>query len=142
MPTSLLAVLPETILVVVGVIIMLAEPMIPAGRSRKPLGWLAILGTLGAGLTPLYQHNLFSQYPWRTITAFYGTVQIDDFSVFFHLLIAAIVLVTLLATLDYFDGIPNSHAGEFYALTLFGASGMMFMTCSVELLMVFIGLEI
>ncbi len=45
MPTSLLSVLPEVILVVVGVIIMMAEPVIAAGRSRKPLGWLAILGT-------------------------------------------------------------------------------------------------
>src|SRR6201996_2098809 len=142
MPTSLLAVLPEIVLTVVGVLIMLAEPVIPAGRSRKPLGWLAILGTLAAGAATLYQHSLFGQFQWRTISAFYGTVQIDDFSVFFHLLIAAIVLVTLLATLDYFEGTPNSHAGEFYALMLFGASGMMFMTCSVELLMVFIGLEI
>src|ERR1700761_6575811 len=142
MSTSLLAVLPEVVLTVVGVLIMLAEPVIPAGRSRKPLGWLAVLGTFAAGLAALYQHSQFSQFQWRTISAFYGTVQVDDFSVFFHLLLAAIILVTLLATLDYFDGTPNSHAGEFYALTLFGASGMMFMTCSVELLMVFIGLEI
>jgi hypothetical protein len=35
-----------------------------------------------------------------------------------------------------------THAGEYFALVLFGAVGMMFMTCSVELLMVFIGLEI
>jgi NADH-quinone oxidoreductase subunit N len=142
MPTSLLAVLPEVLLTVCGVIIMLAEPLLPAGRSRKPLGWLAILGSLAAGGAALYQHSVFGQYPWRTITAFYGTVQIDNFSVFFHLLIAAIVVVTLLASLDYLDGTPNSHAGEFYALTLFGATGMMFMTSSVELLMVFIGLEI
>src|ERR1700758_3162330 len=128
MSTPLLSVLPEVILTVVGVVIMLAEPMIPAGRSRKPLGWLAILGTLAAGLAALYQHSQFSHFPWRTISAFYGTVQVDDFSVFFHLLLAAIVLVTLLATLDYFEGTPNSHAGEFYALMLFGASGMMFMT--------------
>jgi NADH-quinone oxidoreductase subunit N len=142
MSTPLLAVLPEIILTVFGVIIMLAEPVIPRGRSRKPLGWLAVLGTLAAGGAALYQHSQFSQFQWRTISAFYGTVQVDDFSVFFHLLIAAIVLVTLLATLNYFDGTPNSHAGEFYALMLFGATGMMFMTCSVELLMVFIGLEI
>jgi NADH-quinone oxidoreductase subunit N len=142
MSTPLLSVLPEVILTVIGVIIMLAEPMMPAGRSRKPLGWLAVFGTLAAGAAALYQHTQFSRFQWRTISAFYGTVQVDDFSVFFHLLIAAIVLVTLLATLDYFDGTPNSHAGEFYALTLFGATGMMFMTCSVELLMVFIGLEI
>jgi NADH-quinone oxidoreductase subunit N len=142
MPTSLLSILPEVILVVVGVIIMMAEPVLAVGDSRKPLGWLAILGTIGAGAAALYQHSYFSQFQYRTIGAFYGTIQVDDFSVFFHLLIAAIVLVTLLATLDYFEGKPNSHAGEFYALTLFGASGMMFMTCSVELLMVFIGLEI
>src|ERR1700761_5092997 len=142
MSTSLLAVLPEVVLTVVGVAIMMAEPLIPPGRSRRPLGWLAILGTVGAGIAPLYQHSLLPQFPWHTLTAFYGTVQVDDFSVFFHLLIAAIVLVTLLATLDYFEASANSHAGEFYALTLFGATGMMFMTCSVELLMVFIGLEI
>jgi NADH-quinone oxidoreductase subunit N len=142
MPTNLLAILPEIILTVVGVLIMLAEPLIPAGRSRKPLGWLAIFGTLAAGAAALYQHSLFGQFPWRTISAYSGSVQVDNFSVFFHLLIAAIVAVTLLASLDYFEGIPNSHAGEFYALTLFGATGMMFMTSSVELLMVFIGLEI
>ena len=51
------------------------------------------------------------------------------------------MLVTLLGSLDYFEGTP-AHAGEYYALVLFGATGMMFMTCSVELLMVFIGLEI
>jgi NADH-quinone oxidoreductase subunit N len=142
MPTNLLAVLPEVILTIAGVLIMLIEPVLRPGRSRKPLGWLAIFGSLAAGAAALYQHTQFSLFQWHTIPAFYGTVQVDDFSVFFHLLIAAIVLVTLLATLDYFDGTPNSHAGEFYALILFGATGMMFMTCSVELLMVFIGLEI
>ena len=65
----------------------------------------------------------------------------SPFSVFFHLLIAAIVLVTLLGSLDYFRA-PVTHAGEYFALVLFGATGMMFMTSSVELLMVFIGLEI
>jgi NADH-quinone oxidoreductase subunit N len=66
---------------------------------------------------------------------------VDNFSVFFHLLIAAVVIAVLLASLDYFDG-PVSHAGEYFALVCFGATGMMLMTCSVELLMVFIGLEI
>ena len=51
------------------------------------------------------------------------------------------VVATLLESLDYFEG-NAGVAGEYYALVLFGAVGMMFMTCSVELLMVFIGLEI
>ena len=139
MSTNLLALLPELILALTGVLIMLAEPLIAPGRTRKPLGWLAILGTLASGLATLYQLRLVEAS--GPISAFYATIQADTFSVFFHLLIASIVLVTLLASLDYFQN-PITHAGEYFALVCFGATGMMFMTSSVELLMVFIGLEI
>ena len=139
MSINLLALLPELILTVTGVLVMLIEPLIPAGESRKPLGWLGILGTTASGVAAFYQLHFVNVH--GTQTAFYSTVQIDAFSVFFHLLIAAIVLVTLLGSLDYFES-PVTHAGEYFALVLFGATGMMFMTSSVELLMVFIGLEI
>ena len=119
---------------------MLAEPMLPAGSSRKPLGWLAIFGALLSGIAANVQLQHIRMHT-GVFTGFYGTVQIDTFSIFFHWLIAIIVMVVLLASLDYFEG-PVSHAGEYYALVIFGATGMMLMTCSVELLMVFIGLEI
>jgi NADH-quinone oxidoreductase subunit N len=140
MSANLLALLPELILTVTGILIMLAEPMIAPGRSRKPLGWLAILGTLASGFAALYQLRVVDAT--GPLTGFYATVQIDAFSIFFHLLIASIVLVTLLASLDYFEDGGVTHAGEYFALVCFGATGMMFMTSSVELLMVFIGLEI
>jgi NADH-quinone oxidoreductase subunit N len=150
MSTNLLAILPELLLTLTGVLIMLAEPVIAPGKSRKPLGWLAILGTLASGLAALYQLRIVDAS--GPITAFYATIQVDAFSIFFHLLIASIVLVTLLASLDYFEPGPThasqgpgthvTHAGEYFALVCFGATGMMFMTSSVELLMVFIGLEI
>jgi NADH-quinone oxidoreductase subunit N len=135
MPTNVLALLPEYILMAAGVLIMLVEAVLKPGTSRKPLGWLAILGTLAAGLASVYQHR------FGVLSAFSGSIQVDAFSIFFHLLIAAVVLVTLLGSLDYFEG-KAGHAGEYYSLVLFGAVGMMLMTCSVELLMVFIGLEI
>ena len=141
MSANLLALLPEIILTVTGVIVMMAEPVIAPGKSRKPLGWLAILGTVVSGFAAFYQHRFFDANSGRPILGFYNTVQVDNFSVFFHLLIAAVVAVVLLASLDYFEG-PVSHAGEYFALLCFGATGMMLMTCSVELLMVFIGLEI
>jgi NADH-quinone oxidoreductase subunit N len=145
MSINLLAILPELILTLTGILIMLAEPLITPGKSRKPLGWLAILGTLASGIAALYQLRVFDHS--GPITAFYSTLQVDAFSIFFHLLIASIVLVTLLASLDYFEAaLPAehhvTHAGEYFALVCFGATGMMFMTSSVELLMVFIGLEI
>ena len=141
MPANLLALLPEIILTVTGVLIMLAEPMIPVNTTRKGLGWLAILGTLAAGAAAWYQHRWIDAEGGAPLSAFFRTVSVDEFSIFFHLLIAAIVIAVLLASLDYFEG-PTTHAGEYFALVLFGATGMMFMTCSVELLMVFIGLEI
>jgi NADH-quinone oxidoreductase subunit N len=135
MSPNVIALLPEYILTITGVLVMLADPLFPAEQHRKPLGVLAILGTVAAGFASWYQLG------FGTIHAFFGTVQADSFSVFFHLLICAVVLITLLSSLDYFQGHANV-AGEYYALTLFGATGMMLMTCSVELLMVFIGLEI
>jgi len=133
--TNTLALLPEGILTVAGVLVMLAEPLLARGASRKPLGWLAIFATLAAGGASWYQLH------FGVLMAFSGLIQIDAFSVFFHLLIASIVLVTLLGSLDYFEG-NAEHAGEYFALVLFGAVGMMLMTCATELLLVFVGLEI
>jgi NADH-quinone oxidoreductase subunit N len=135
LPASFIALLSEIVLIVTGVLVMLIEAVLKPATSRKPLGWLAIAGTAIAGFISVYQLRL------GTITAFSGSIQVDAFSIFFHLLIGAVVVATLLGSLDYFDG-HASHAGEYFALVLFGAAGMMLMTCSVDLLMVFIGLEI
>jgi len=135
MSSNVLALLPELILTLTGVLVMMAEPSLKPATSRKPLGWIAIAGTVGALLASWYQVSL------GTLHAFSGTIQVDAFSILFHLVIAAVVLVTLLTSLDYFEG-NASHAGEYFALLCFGAVGMMLMTCSVELLMVFVGLEI
>jgi NADH-quinone oxidoreductase subunit N len=135
LPTNVTALLPEYVLTVTAVVIMMVEAVLKPATSRKPLGWLAIISTAATGLISYYQLRL------GPMSAFSGTVRIDAFSVFFHLLIAGVVVATLLSSLDYFEG-KASHAGEYYSLVLFGAVGMMLMTCSVELLMVFIGLEI
>jgi len=142
MSPNLLAILPEVTLTLTGILVMLIESLLFPGQSRKFLGWIGILGTLVSGLAALWQHVYVRHC--GPLTGFYDTIQVDNFSIFFHLLIAAIVLITLLASLDYFDPATNgiTHAGEYFALVLFGATGMMFMTCAVELLMVFIGLEI
>ncbi len=148
MSPSLLALLPEIVLTLFGTAIMLLEPVLPVGRSRRPLGWLAIAGVVLSGFASWYQLD------FGTTRAFSGTVQADAFSVFFHLVIAGVVLVTLLTSMNYFEGNRAtgrtgvagapiaSHAGEYFALLLFAAVGMMLMTCATELLVVFIGLEI
>jgi NADH-quinone oxidoreductase subunit N len=132
---QILRILPEVILTIVGVLIMLIEPLLAKDKSRKPLGWFAVLGMIAALAASLYQYQLPAG------TAFFGTVQTDAFSVFFHVLICGISLVCLLITLDATTA-QTEGMGEFYALAIFGTVGMLFMTCAVELLLVFIGLEI
>ena len=105
MSPNILALLPEYILTLTGVLIMLAEPCLKPASSRKPLGWIAIAGTAAAGLASNYQLQ------FGTLHAFSNTIQVDAFSVLFHYVIGAVVLVTLLVSLDYFEGYA-SHAGE------------------------------
>ncbi len=132
---QILRILPEVLLAITGVLIMLIEPVLAKGKSRKPLGWLAVVGVLVALAASLYQYQLPAG------TAFFGTVQTDAFSVFFHVLICGIALVCLLVALDATTA-HTEGMGEFYALAVFGTVGMLFMTCAVELLLVFVGLEI
>ncbi len=132
---NLLALAPEYILTLVGIAVMMLEPVLPARASRKPLAYLALFGTLAAGAFSFYQLTL------GTMFAFANTVQVDSFSIFFQILITAVVAVILLVSIFYFDG-NATNAGEYYALTCFGAVGMLLMSCSTELLMIFIGLEI
>ncbi len=132
---SFFRILPEVILTLTGVVVMLLEPLLPPAASRKPLGWLTILGVLAALFASLQQQLLVPG------TAYGGLVQTDAFSAFFHIVICGIVLVTLLVSLDTMQGAADNQ-GEFFALVVFGAAGMLFMTTAAELLLVFIGLEI
>ena len=135
MNPSLLSIIPEIILTLAGILIMLSEPLFPAHASRRPLGWLAIVASAASGVAA------WSQLHLAPIVAYSGTIRVDVLSVFFHLLIACVVLITLLISLDYFP-IGAPHVGEYFALILFGAVGMMLMTSASELLLVFVGLEI
>ncbi|MGI4758307.1 MAG: hypothetical protein ACRYGF_15840, partial [Janthinobacterium lividum] len=132
---NLLALLPEYVLTVVGVLIMLLEPVLPANRPRRSLGWLAIAGLAASTGLSLWQLHL------GIMTAFSNSVRVDSYSVFFQVLIGIIGVATLLSSLNFF-GEGHSYAGEYYALVCFGTVGMMLMCCSTELLMVFVGLEI
>jgi NADH-quinone oxidoreductase subunit N len=132
---DILRILPEVILTVTGVLIMLIEPVLPRSTNRKSMGWLAVLGVIAALAASLYQYQL------PPGTAFFGFVQTDAFSVFFHVLICGIVLASLLIALDATSA-STSGLGEYFALAAFGAVGMLLMTSAVELLLVFIGLEI
>ena len=128
-------ILPEVILTLTGVAVMLIDASLPARWPRRGLGWIAAIGTTIAIWASVWQLSLPEG------TGFFNTVETSNFTVFFHVLICGIVLVALLLALD---ALPHNshHQGEFYALVVFGAVGMCLLTSAIELLVVFIALEI
>src|SRR5580700_7317430 len=78
------------------------------------------------------------QYPGL---GFWNMVQVDQFSVFFHFLVATVTAVVILTSYQYMQT-QQIRAGEYYGLILFGAVGMCLMSSAVELVLIFIALEI
>jgi NADH-quinone oxidoreductase subunit N len=128
------SILPELILSVFGIIVMLADPFISAQKTRRPLGILAFVGTLAALAASFYQMGFQG-------ISYFNVVRVDTFSVFFHVVVIAISGVAILASLDYLDN-EGIRAGEYYGLILFGTVGMCLLSSAIELLMLFIALEI
>ncbi len=127
-------ILPEIVLSLFGMAIMVLEPLVDERRSQKLLGWIALVGSAGAIAASLYQ----SQFPGL---GFWGMVKVDAFSTFFHVLVTAITAVVILGSFEYMEA-QQMRAGEYYGLILFGAVGMCLMSSAVELVLVFIALEI
>jgi NADH-quinone oxidoreductase subunit N len=127
-------ILPEIVLSVVGMVVMLLEPLLDEETGQKILGLIALLGTL-AGLGATW---LMSQAPGL---AFWNMVKVDGFSVFFHVLVIAIAAVVILSSYEYM-AVQRIRAGEYYALILFGTVGTALMSSAIELVLIFIALEI
>jgi len=131
---SYVRILPELVLSIWGIVVMIIDPLLPEGASRKALGVFAFIGTLAAMGASLYQEN----YPGM---GWFGMIQVDEFSIFFHVLICAISAVVILASFEYLEA-QQIRSGEYYALILFGTVGMVLMSSAVELVLIFIALEI
>jgi NADH-quinone oxidoreductase subunit N len=127
-------ILPEIVLSIFGIIVMMAEPLLPEQGPKKPLGIIAIVGILAGLSATAYQTSFYGN-------AFYSTIRVDTFSVFFHVVVLMIALVVTLSSLDYLE-VQRIRSGEYYALILFGSVGMMLMSSAVELVLIFIALEI
>ena len=126
--------LPELVLIVFGVIVMLAEPLVDPQSDRKSLGIVALAGAVLSIVASIYQSGYMGD-------AFYGTIHVDKFSIFFHVLIGLITAVVILASFEYLS-IQQIKYGEYYGLILLAAVGQMLMSAAVELVLIFIALEI
>jgi len=129
-----LRILPELVLTVFGLAIMLLDPLLHEEENRKTLGAIGLAGAVVALLSTLWMAGSPGY-------AFWNMVRVDGFSVFFHVLVLAVTVVLILTSYEYMS-VQRIRAGEYYGLILFGAVGMCLMSSAVELVLIFIALEI
>jgi len=134
-------ILPELVLTVFGIAVMMIDPLLGPKTSRKGLGVLSLLGCVAAITATICQATHLAQDTAFSNPGWFGMVQVDTFSIFFHFLIPGISAICILASFDYLDQ-QNIRSGEYYGLILFGTVGMVLMSCAIELVLIFIALEI
>ena len=131
---DLLPLIPELILFLTLVVAMLADLFVPSNRRNDVLVSVSLGGIV---LTMLAELQLYG----AGYTGFYGTVVADNFSILLELVYLLIGLMTILLSRHYITE-NEMNFGEYYILLLSALIGMMLMSSSLELLVIFIGLEI
>ncbi len=131
--TDFLAILPETIVIAMGMVVVIIE-LFGTGRDTRNLAYLTLLTLLVAGYAEVLLLG-------KNLEGFGGTVTADDFSVAFELIFLIVTGLTVLISMRYLENLRLRH-GEYYSLLLFATSGMMFLSSGMDLLMIFVGLEI
>ncbi|HEV8615689.1 MAG TPA: NADH-quinone oxidoreductase subunit N [Methylomirabilota bacterium] len=131
-PVAIMALLPVLVILGTAALVLLLD-LLP-GESKEHLGGVALAGIVGALLASLWQ--------WGSpVRAFRDMVLLDDYALFFDVVICYAAALIVLLSLDYLrrEGVES---GEYYALVLFATAGMMLLASAGDLIVVFLALEL
>src|SRR5512139_198099 len=132
---GLWAILPEIILLLLGILVITIDLIKRGKTSGRTFGYVTIAGALVALAVIGYQ--IINQQPEPAL-AFAGMVRVDLFVQMFRLMF---VVALILATLISLDVKSLKTNGEFYGLLIFSTVGMGFMAASSNIVMLYVGLE-
>jgi len=122
---------PEISLCALAVVVILLDLVI---KRKWILGAVSIAG--------LIVPAAFTVALWGTNeTSFNGMLVVDEFSLFFKLFFLVMAALVLLSSTDYAHKFA-AFRGEYYALVLLAAMGMMLMASARELISIYIALEL
>jgi NADH-quinone oxidoreductase subunit N len=104
------------------------------GRKKIFLAALSIVGLVVTALSTL-------SFPELPIHAFNDSYVVDRFSLFATLIFTISSALAVLLSVRYNEQ-ENIKVGEYYALILFATVGMIVLASSIDLIMIFLGIEI
>lgn len=121
-------------------IVLLIAIAIPAiffaTRSEKLLGIISAVGVIVA-MIPLITFYISGSEP---VVFEGGLIRLDAFAVAFKLVFLAVALYVIIASVRYVRG--ERHLAEYYSLILLATLGMMLVASSLDLITLFVGLEL
>lgn len=137
-PGDYQAIIPEILLTMFGLAILLLDFLL--GKRDKYLNAVAALIGLGFATVKLlmFWRILADRIPY---TGFGGIFILDTFAIFFKLIIVIATALVVLISAKYLE-VEDAHYGEYYALLLFSAVGMMLMASGRDLIVLFMALEL
>ena len=130
--TMFASILPEILILVLGILVLVVEPFWKEERRRN-VGWLTAGGLLGAMVVSL----LFGQ-PGEPVMTLGGMVRFDWLGFFFKLLFMFAGAATALLLMD---NEKVGRRGEAYLLLLASLIGMNLMASSANLVMLYLAIE-
>jgi NADH-quinone oxidoreductase subunit N len=126
------SILPEILMLVIGMLILVVEPFWK-NEKRRNVGWL----TAGGLFVVMIVSLLFGQ-PGEPTTTLGGMVRFDWLGFFFKMLFIFSGAVTALL---FMDNEKIGHRGEAYIMLLASLIGMDLMGVSADLIMLFLAIE-
>ena len=116
--------------------ILLIDLMIPKGWK-----WINAVGAfVGVLFAAACVWQIQTMSPKGAI-GFYNSLLVDHFALYFWYLFLAGAGITIIASVRYLE-IEDEHHGEYYALLLLSVVGMMCMAAGIDIVLIFIGLEL
>lgn len=145
--------LPETILTGGFILAIILDLLIRKSSQKKLTGYFALIVLAGAFVASWYQWVPFVKGNWeggrmifpyfQTLVPQFGMAVVDNFAVFFKLLISlAAIFVVLMSLLSREVEERGRRNGEYFSLMLALTLGMFLMPASTDLVMMYISLEL
>ncbi len=118
--------------------ILLIDLMIPRGWK-----WINAAGAfVGVAFAALCVWQIQSALgPAPFFIGFYNSLLVDRYAIYFWYLFLAGAAIAIVASVHYLDT-EDEHHGEYYALLLLSVVGMMCMAAGIDIVLLFIGLEL
>jgi NADH-quinone oxidoreductase subunit N len=129
---NLTLLVPEISLLATAILVVLIDLFV------KNKVWLAIASIAGILVSAGFTLAMWGNSPQA---AFNNMLVADDFAVFFKIIFLGIAGLVILSSIDYVSRLEQFQ-GEYYAIILLSALGMMLMAATSELISIYISLEL